>query len=143
MIQEFQTNPLKQSLLLLAKQAKTDLERRVARSGAGITGLEFGVLFCLKAESGTINDLARRMHLRPPSLVPPVDALQRLGLLIRKRDTRDRRKIQLHLLKKGAELVAAIPWDDKNDTVNRAFRRLGPIKQKQLLNLLQELSKNL
>lgn len=139
---EFDSNPLKKLLHTLITQSRADKEKRFAKAKAGITPLQYGVLAMTKNKPITMNDIAHKFSFKAPSLVPAVDALEKGGLLARKADLVDRRKIQLIITKKGLELLKRIPFDDKNDALNKAFKKLSSDKQKQLLALLQELTSN-
>ncbi len=139
---QFEDNPLKKLLYNLIKLSKADLDRRFTRAKIGITPLQYGVLAMTKSNPLTINDIARRFNFKAPSLVPAVDVLETGGLLKRGADRLDRRKIQLIITNKGRQLLKTIPFDDKNDALNKAFKKLGPVKQTRLLSLLRELNNN-
>lgn len=141
-MKEIDSNPLKKLLYALLKMSKADLAGRFAKAKISITPLQYGVLAVIKSEPITINDLAKKFDFKPPSLVPVANALEKAGLLKREPNRRDRRKIQLIITKKGLNLFKKFPFDDKNDALNTAFMKLKLAKQKQLLDLLQELTDN-
>lgn len=135
--------PLKSLVYKLFKQSRADMEKRFAQARVGITPLQYAVLCIVNTASITINELARKLMLQPPSLVPVIDSLEESKFLERKNDPNDRRKIQLVMTKKGQKLIKNIPFDDKDDTLNRAFSMMPVEKQTQLLTLLQELANNI
>jgi DNA-binding MarR family transcriptional regulator len=138
----FESNPLKKNLHCIIKLAKSDVDKRFAREKVGITPLQYGVLLMTKSKPITIHEIASHFSFKSPSLVPAVDVLEQNGLLSRKADSVDRRKVQLVITKKGLDLIKRLPLDDKNDALNQAFKKLSAAKQKQLLSLLQELIEN-
>lgn len=138
----FESNPLKRHLHTIIQTTKADAEKRFAKAKAGITPLQYGVLAMTKPGPITMNEIAHQFNFKAPSLVPAVDALEQTGLLHRKDDPEDRRKIQLIITRKGMGLLKRLPLDEKKDALNRAFRKLPSAKQKQLLALLKELIEN-
>ena len=90
------------ALLGLFKPIRKDVERRLVSAGQGMTMLQCGILRHLEHASLTINELARRMMIKPPSLVAVVDALERGGYLQRKVDPTDRRRTQRASRRRGA-----------------------------------------
>ena len=86
--------------------------------------------------------MARHFGFRSPSLVPVVDALEAQSLIERKPDAEDRRKTMLVIRQKGADLLKQIPPSDKKDALDTAFEKLSRQKQKELLELLEELLNN-
>lgn len=56
-----------------------------------------------------LKDLAARMHLDPSTVVGVVDRLSAKGMVTRKPDAVDRRRVSLTLAPKGAELLKAAP----------------------------------
>src|SRR5581483_10572005 len=89
------------ALVGLAKPIRKDVERRLVSAGPGLTMLQCGILRHLEDESLTINELARRMMIKPPSLVAVVDALEREGYLQRKIDPRVCRRTPLQMTAKA------------------------------------------
>lgn len=138
----FDSNPLKKQLHAIMHLAKADMEKKFAKANIGITPLQFAVLALTKDKPITMNEIAHHLNFKAPSLVPAVDALEKNNLLQRKHDLADRRKIFLIITKKGLGLLKRWPLDQENDALNMAFKKLSPIKQKQLLALLEELTEN-
>ena len=102
--------------------------------------LQCGILRHLEHASLTINELARRMTIKPPSLVAVVDALEREGYLQRKPDPTDRRRMPLHITPTGEALLKKVPLCAETDALSVALDRLGERKAEQLAKLLEELA---
>ncbi|MFL6278319.1 MAG: MarR family winged helix-turn-helix transcriptional regulator [Blastocatellia bacterium] len=128
------------ALLGLLKPIRKDVERRLVSTGQGLTMLQCGILRHLENGSLTINELARLMMIKPPSLVAVVDALERDGYLQRKTDPKDRRRTPLHITPKGEALLEKVPFCAETDVLSVALDRLGEDKAKQLAKLLEELA---
>ena len=118
------------------------MQKRLADARIGITPLQYSVLKKVKREPVTINTIAKQFGFKPPSLVPVADALEERGLIERKPDANDRRKTLLVIKKKGSDLLEKIPHSGKKHTLDVAFEKLSPKKQKDLLNILEELLNN-
>jgi DNA-binding MarR family transcriptional regulator len=135
-------NSLKNLLYTLVRQAKADIEARFAAARVGVTPLQYGVLCAARNGKVTLNEMARTFVMRPPSLVPAVNFLERGGLIRRTGDARDRRKTILTITKKGLQLIKSVQLDDGKEGLSVAFKKLSAPKQKQLLILLQDLTAN-
>ena len=118
------------------------MDKRFNKAKITIPQLQYWVLAIAQQKPITVNEIAREFGIKPPSLTPVVEALSKAGYLERKNDATDRRKIQLHISKKGRQMIKKLPVDGKKDAMNAAFGKLTPAKQKQLLDLLQELISN-
>jgi DNA-binding MarR family transcriptional regulator len=127
------------TLFGLAKRVRRDVECRLGSAGLGITGLQFAIMCHLRSGSQTINELARRMMIKPPSLVASVDALERGGYLRRSPDPTDRRRTPLRITPKGESLLKEIPVCAESDALSVALKRLGARKSEQIVRLLEEL----
>lgn len=128
------------ALVGLAKPIRKDVERRVVSAGPGMTVLQCGILRHLEDDRLTINELARRMMIKPPSLVAVVDALERDGYLQRQADPRDRRRTPLQITPKGEALLKKVPLCAETDALAVALGHLGERKAEQLARLLEELA---
>jgi DNA-binding MarR family transcriptional regulator len=80
-----------------------------AARAAGYTQQQYQVLLALKAAPPpgglTVGELAETMHLRHHSAVGLVDRLTRRGLLRRKIDPQDRRRVRVRLTARGKRVV--------------------------------------
>src|SRR5690349_14477952 len=134
------THRVQTALFGLLKPILKDVERRLVSAGQRLTMLQCGILRHLEHGSLTINELARQMAIKPPSLVGVVDALERDGYLQRKADPRDRRRTPLHITSKGEALLEKVPFCAETDVLSVALNRLGEDKAEQLTILLEELT---
>jgi DNA-binding MarR family transcriptional regulator len=130
-------------LFMTAKRAHTGAERWFSRQKIGITPLQFGVLRLVGEKDMTLNELARRMMFKPPSILPSIDLLERKGYIARRNNPKDRRKIQLLMTAKGRRTVERITSSGSLDPLSIAFKRMSARKKKRLLALLTELSSNI
>ena len=133
---------LKILLFGLVKQAKADIERQFAKAGISITPFEYAILSIIRHESCTLAQIAKKLGIKAPSVVRYIDSLHRQGFIVRKVDSKDRRKIQLKITPKGERLFESITKDHPTDILNLAFHKFSKNKQKHLLSLLKELTDN-
>ena len=141
-MKEFNLSPIKKTFYFIIKLSKADMQKRFVESAIGITPLQYSVLMTIKCKPTTINDIARYFDFKAPSLVPVVDALEADGFIERNPDKTDRRKTMLVIKTKGLDLLKKFPMNDKKDALDIAFASLSKNKQKDLLNLLEELLSN-
>src|SRR5690349_15569877 len=127
------------ALFGLLKPIRKDVEKRLVSTGQGLTMLQCGILRHLEHGSLTMNELARRMMIKPPSLVAVVDALERGGYLQRKADPKDRRRTPLQITSEGEALLEKVPLCAETDVLAVALNRLGEDRAEQLAKLLEEL----
>ncbi|MEV4420182.1 MarR family transcriptional regulator [Patulibacter sp. NPDC049589] len=74
----------------------------------GIDGRDYALLAVLSNDApGSQAELARLCSLLPAQLVPVLDALERDGLVERRRDDRDRRRMIVRITDGGRERLAA------------------------------------
>jgi DNA-binding MarR family transcriptional regulator len=83
--------------------------RELAARAAGIEPQQYVVLLQLKGlEAGgptTVGTLAERLQVRHHSAVELVDRLARRGMVVRRRDRRDRRGVVLRLTPRGKAVI--------------------------------------
>jgi len=108
---------------------------------AELTEGQFGVLEALHHLGPMmLSDLARK-HLRSPNnLTVVVDNLEKLGLVRRERDCRDRRIIQVHLTPAGEEKITAL-FPQHAQAVAHEFAVLTEKEQALLGDLLRRVGK--
>lgn len=92
-----------------------------AAAGAGLTPRQYQALLALKGYGGTlgIGDLAERLQIHHHSAVGLVDRLERLGLVKRRTDMDDRRRVHVTPTSKGELRVAqlaAVHRDELQET---------------------------
>lgn len=139
---EFHRRALEIRILIniLAKMTKQELEKRLEAYSVDVGALPFSAMRLLSYQDSTISELSRKMMLKPATLVPVIDALERRGLVKRGQDPRDRRRTPVSLTEQGAEMLARVPAVDTNDAVLISLRKMGIDKGDQLLALLRELA---
>lgn len=71
-----------------------------------ITPPQFNALqFLVDEEELTVSELSNRLYLAPSTITDLVDRMEKNGLVIRKKDPKDRRIVKLLVQKKGHELI--------------------------------------
>jgi len=105
-----------------------------AARSEGYTQQQYQVLLAVKAaptSAGlTVGELAETMHLRHHSAVGLVDRLTRRGLLRRKKDDQDRRRVRVSLTAQGEKVLSRLAVIHLEE-----LRQLGP----QLVRSLRKL----
>ena len=103
---------------------------------AGLTAQQHQVLLAVKGFPGreqvTIGELAERLNLRHHSVVGLVDRLMRRGLMARRADEADRRKVRIALTAEAEGLLLGLTLAHRDE-----LRRLAPLLQ-ALLRKLEE-----
>ncbi len=130
-------------LSIIARTSEHSLERRLSSYNMPISGLQLGVMRTLMREEQTISELSRIFVLDPSTLVPVVDSLERKGLVARRRDPNDRRRVPLSLTAAGAKMVSSIPLIDDSDPLYHGLKVMGPEQTLVLLDRLRELMKTM
>ncbi len=128
---------------LMARISFHSLEERFNSYGKDLSGLQYGVLRVLSHESATLSELSRQFALDPSTLVPVIDTLERKGLIIRRRDPNDRRRIPLSLSEAGADLIREVPFFQEEDLLYQCLGSMGEDKAVELLSLLREVVKRM
>jgi DNA-binding MarR family transcriptional regulator len=92
--------PLGRRLFLAHRAVHDALEARLAEHGAS---LWHWVLLkeAERAQGASQRELARQMHIEPPSLVRPLDTLAAAGYVERRPDPEDRRVSRVHITAAG------------------------------------------
>jgi len=124
---------------VLLKTTAQSLEQRLAEMNMPLSRLQFHILHMVSFEARTITEVSRKMGLDPSTVSLSVDALERKGLVERKRDPKDRRRMPVTITDHGRVLLRqshVIPDDDPS---HQALLRLGDEKSAALLHLLQQM----
>ena len=83
---------------------------KAAERSTGLTGPQLWALKLLSdAAPMRVSDLARKMYLRPPTVVGILDRLEGKGLVTRTLSREDRRVVEIDLTEQGKELIAKAP----------------------------------
>ena len=80
----------------------------LATSEYGITSSQFHTIRRISQGDASVSALADCMHVSRPNVSRAVDELVQNGLVNRKRDSNDRRNIQLSLTDRGEEMIKAL-----------------------------------
>jgi DNA-binding MarR family transcriptional regulator len=103
---------------------------------AGLTAQQHQALLAVKGFPGreqvTIGGLAERLNLKHHSVVGLVDRLMRRGLMARRHDEVDRRKVRIVLTPQAEELLLGLTLAHRDE-----LRRVAPLLQ-GLLRRVQE-----
>jgi DNA-binding MarR family transcriptional regulator len=130
-------------LFMTAKQAHRGVERWFLKQKIGITPLQFAVLRSIPQNGSTLNELARTLMFKPPSILPSIDRLERQRYVTRRNDSHDRRKIRLVTTAKGKRTIEHVTASRKLDPLSLAFKNMSNPKKKQLMALLTELNEGM
>jgi DNA-binding MarR family transcriptional regulator len=119
--------------LLSNKRLQDDLAR------LDLTPPQLYVLATLAYTGGLpFNEIGAKMMVTVSNLTGIVDRLEEKGLVLRERDTQDRRVVHVMLTNKGTKLYStSIPTFEKS--VSRFFSSLDKPQQKELASLLRKL----
>ena len=79
----------------------------------------------------SVTDISRRLGMAKPNITPLIDRLIREGYVERRRDTGDRRVVNVVLLPKGEEKLACI----RETIVRQVMRWTGSIPEKDFFEL--------
>ena len=75
----------------------------------GVTHLQYLLLLQLKGFPGrdwaTVGELAERLQAQQHGVVALISRCEKLGFVVRKQSTEDRRRIEVHLLEKGEVII--------------------------------------
>lgn len=114
-----------------------ELYSREVEAAYGLTGPQLWALWSL-AKNGpmALKDLAAAMHLDPSTVVGVVDRLEAKGLLVRERDTKDRRRVRLTLTAKGRALEKKAP----HPAQDRLIKGLSGLRLDRLRSLERTLA---
>ncbi|WP_249126365.1 MULTISPECIES: homoprotocatechuate degradation operon regulator HpaR [unclassified Bradyrhizobium] len=125
-------------LLLRAREAVMRQFRPMLREH-GVTEQQWRVLRALHAAPATeITELARATFLRAPSLSRILRDLEPRGLVVRRADVHDHRRVRVTLGAAGVTLIDQI--SPRSEAIYRDIaRRLGGEKFDRLQDLLREL----
>lgn len=110
---------------------------------AGMPGGFRQVLFHLSHEDGLPqHELAERMHLRPPTVSVTLQKMEAQGLIARRPDPADQRRMRVFLLEEGRILDGRVrTLFDK--TERGLHEALEPEERAELARLLSKVSKSL
>jgi DNA-binding MarR family transcriptional regulator len=109
----------------------------------GITLPQYFVLRELWQEEGlTQREVANRVGVLEPTMVTTLDALERLGMILRVRSTTDRRKTHLQLTPEGRTMRDTL-HGYASDVLERALGGISDDEIVALRRVLQQIKRNL
>ena len=103
---------LQDSLGWLLNNAARLSSRRLSMKLAdyNVTPPQWGVLVALWEQDGlSLSELAKRSFFDGPTMTGIVDRLEKAGLVVRRRDSTDRRVISVYLTDEGRKLQSILP----------------------------------
>jgi DNA-binding MarR family transcriptional regulator len=105
-----------------------------AAAQAGLTSQHYQAMLILRGwpegSAPTIGDLAQQLLIKHNSAVGLVDRLVREKLVVRKRSSTDRRKVELTLSPRGRQVLAKLAEMHRGE-----LRRIGPLMGQFFENL--------
>jgi DNA-binding MarR family transcriptional regulator len=128
---------------VITKIARRDLEQLLDRHEAGISAIEHGVLRRLSHGAETLAQLSRLMTVTPSTLVYVIDGLVEKRLIVRKKDSHDRRRELLSFTARGRRLLAGIPDMDAESALVTSLREMTRREREALSSSLREFAANL
>ena len=125
---------LDDALLAFRRVMTEALRMEAKRLGQSLSHLE--VLRCV-AEKGnpSLKDLARALHVAPPTASVLVEALVRKGLITRTASERDRRTVRIAMTPKAHKLFASL-HEKKFSLFKKMLSRLNQADREKLAEIL-------
>jgi DNA-binding MarR family transcriptional regulator len=115
-----------------------DVYSRRLSQQQGITATQLVCLLAVIERDGiTAREIAQRIHLGPSTLVGVLDRLEAKGLIERRRDTRDRRKVLISATQLGGQFAISAP-SPLEEHLNVALSRLPERKQAKIAAALKQ-----
>jgi DNA-binding MarR family transcriptional regulator len=140
-ITQMAAEPISNYLAYLLAQANRQMSAQMERalSEEGVQTEHWRILEVLSDEQGrSMGDLATAVLMNHPALTKTLDRIVSRGLVHRRADPADSRRVLVYITDQGLELVARLRArvDEHHDVVSAA---VGPRKAEQLKKLLGEL----
>jgi DNA-binding MarR family transcriptional regulator len=105
--------------------------------GAQLTLGQVRVLRRLAKSPRSLSQLGSELALAPPSMTRLIDRLEGRGLIARKRDEFDRRKVVATLTDQGRQLVSAIPFLE-GTAIRAAVERMTESERNRIASALDQ-----
>ncbi len=106
----------------------------------GLTGPQLAVVKMLESLGDvSLSELSERIRSQNSTVTGIIDRMQRGGLVLRARSSRDRRVIHIKLTSKGRELARAVPLQPA-EILRGALESLSPEDTRALLGILSKLA---
>ena len=114
-------------------------EMSISSKIARLSLLQLEILIYLKNKNlSKTNDLAKYFHISNPTVSSHLDTMHKIGLIMRKTDSNDRRLIHILLTKKG-HLLLEEGLRQKNKRMNILLTYISDKDKQQLLQILTNL----
>ncbi len=118
----------------------TDLHSKKITRNAGLTSSQLVLLKSIEAQdNATAGETARRISLSQATVTTILDRLQSKGLVLRERDSADKRRIYVRLTATGRSTLANAP-QPLQETFIRQFEQLEDWEQTMMLASLQRVA---
>jgi DNA-binding MarR family transcriptional regulator len=104
---------------------------------AELTLAQVRVLRRLAKQPRSLGHLGADLSLAPPSMTRLIDRLEERGLIERRRDEADRRKVVATLTSKGRRLVSAIPFLE-GTPINTAVARMSVADRERIASAMRD-----
>lgn len=85
----------------------------------------------------TVSDLSRLLHVKPPSITAPLNALEKRGMVRREQDKEDRRAVRVFITDEGMALLTHMR-DKLYGRVYALVAYLGQARAAELLGLMDD-----
>jgi DNA-binding MarR family transcriptional regulator len=132
---------IKMLFVKIFKQMRREVEKQLAQADIKLSPSAFGVLHLLrKRKQLTIKDLGDHLMIRPATLVPVIDALEKNGLIRRQPDKDDRRRNFLILTPAGEKIFKSGVFAKIDHLLSGKLEKIGLAKSRQLFSLISELA---
>ena len=136
-------DPLAHRALQALLRAEATVRKRVAAelNREGVSPAGFSVLVVLTTAGGSVElkTLRRRLGWSKANATEVTATLQERGLVRRRRDMDDRRRVVVDLTYNGHELVERL-FPEHSDRVTRAFGALDETEKRSLAELCRKLA---
>jgi DNA-binding MarR family transcriptional regulator len=116
-----------------------DLHSRKLVTSHGLTGPQALIIRALQHNEVSAGELAQQVRLSQGTVTDILNRLEQKELVKRSRDTRDRRRVQVQLTRKGQEVLLSSPPLLQERFAQR-FNELEDWEQTQLLASLQRIA---
>lgn len=105
----------------------------------GITTPQFNALLVLRDNGDmTIGDLGNKLYLASSTATDLIDRMERDGLVVRERDSSDRRVVRLHMSEKGHQMIHAV-MENRKRYLSGLLAQISPEEIEALQKALNSL----
>jgi DNA-binding MarR family transcriptional regulator len=135
-------NELQDQVLIALRRIirATDIHSRALEKETGLTTPQLMVMRAIKElDNPTVTGIARAVSLSQATVTTILNRLQQKGLLLRERNTEDRRAINLRLTKAGDTLWMSAP-EPLQYSFTRRFAELASWEQHGIVSTLQKVA---